>query len=329
MAWMEWITPRHVLFTHLPVAVALLLPLPLIAAQRPGRGIRPWWTTCRFLSWAGVIGGIVAAVIGLIHARSLGLLNPSAFMAPRGEGLAMVFRQHQIYSLVSLVLGLLCLRSVYRKRQDYQGIGVLSLFLGLLWSASSIMAVYRGDQLAWATAPVPQFKKESPAPAPAVEVAGPVDAEAKAPLRALDYPSLVPLHGDFVKSMPHGNRWIRVWANPEAVQAYRQGSTLPEGSFLVMNSVENRWGRPGPEPGPLYALEIKAGGKPSLTFYWPRVPEMRRNETRGADRAYWRGDAPELQACLACHAEGAAPAKDRSRWAIATPKVKSLAPALD
>jgi hypothetical protein len=91
-----------------------------------------------------------------------------------------------------------------------------------------------------------------------------------------------------------------------------------------MNSFENRWNRPSTEPGPLYALEIKAGGKPSLTFYWPRVPEARRNETGGADRAYWHDDAPELQTCQGCHAQGAAAVKDRSHWMATLPlKVKT------
>jgi hypothetical protein len=87
-----------------------------------------------------------------------------------------------------------------------------------------------------------------------------------------------------------------------------------------MSTLEDRWGRPGHDPGPLYALEVLPGGKPSLTFYWPRVPEARRNETRGLERVYWRRDDENLKSCLACHAGGIAPVKDRSRWV--TPRVK-------
>jgi hypothetical protein len=330
MTWMEWITPRHSLFTHLPVAVALLLPWALIAAQRPGRGIRPWWTTCRYLSWAGVLGGILAAVIGILNAHAMGLLPQGAYLASKGTGLTQMFRQHQLYALASLALGVLCLRSVFRKRQDYQGIGVLSLFLGLLWSAASLMAIYRGDLLAWAAVPAaPKIEKPAIPPPPPERVPVPSNApqEANAPVRALDYLSLEPMHVEPVKSLAHGNRWIRVWASPDAAQAYRQGSPLPVGALVVMSTLENRWNRPGTQAGPLYALEIKPDGKPSLTFYWPRVPEALRNETRGADRAYWRGDAPELQACLACHAAGMAPVKDRSRWVATSPmKVKTSVP---
>ncbi len=142
------------------------------------------------------------------------------------------------------------------------------------------------------------------------------------PVRALDYLNLVPMEAEPVKSPPHGNRWIRVWANAKAEEAYRNGNPLPDGSLVVMSSVEDRWGRPGFDPGPLYALEMKPGGKPSLTFYWARVPEEHRNETLGQERAYWRGDDPHLKDCLACHGNGMAPAKDRSRWGIPKPKAK-------
>jgi len=322
MPWMEWITQRHPLFTHLPVAVALLLPMALVASLRPGRGIRPWWTTCRYLSWAGVLGGLLAAAIGIAQARSMGLLSQDGFLAPKGSGVTMLFRHHEFLGLASLVLGLLCLRSVYRKRQEYQGIGFLSLFVGLLWSATALMAVYRGDQVAWSlvakTPKVVAAQASAPLPAAPLPTAS-LDLEAKLPVRALDYLSLEPMHAEPVKSPAHGNRWIRVWANAEAAQAYREGKPLPDGSLVVMSTVENRYNRPGTDPGPLYALEVKHGGKSSLTFYWPRVPESRRNETNGEEHAYWRGEAPELQSCLACHANGAAPLKDRSRWAAAFP----------
>jgi len=318
MAWMEWITPRHSLFTHLPVAVAVLLPWALMAAQRPGRGIRPWWITCRYLSWAGVVGGVLAAFVGILQARAHGLLPQGGYLAPKGTGLALLFRQHELLGLGSLALGVLCLRSVFRKRQEYQGIGILSLFLGLLWSATSLMAIYRGDQLAFSkVAPAPKVDAQ-PAPPP-VQPPVVVDPEAKVPLRALDYLSLEPMHVEPVKSLPHGNRWIRVWVNPEAAKAYRLGDPLPEGSLVVMSTLESRWNRPGAEQGPLYALEIKPGGKPALTFYWSKVPEGRRSETHGADRAYWRGDAPELQSCLGCHAQGAVPMKNRSHWVASFP----------
>lgn len=317
MPWMDWIAQKHSLFVHVPTVAALLMPLALVAAQRPGRGIKPWWVTCRYLAWAGVLGSLPAVLSGLQAAHQAKLLAAGQYLAKGALENPTLFQLHQWVALASFVLGLLTLRTLFRRREEHQGIGILPLFLGVFWAASALMAAYHGHLLAHPR-PV-QVAKEGVAPkAPA-----PVDPEAAAPLRALDYASLVPMHAEPVKSAPHGNRWVRVWANAKAAEAYREGRALPEGSLVVMSTVEDRWGRPGFDPGPLYAVETRGDGQSSLTFYWARVPEARRNETRGLDRAYWRGTDPNLKACLECHAAGPAPLKDRSAFGIPKPKPKA------
>jgi hypothetical protein len=306
---MDWIALKHDLFVHLPIAAALLAPLPLVAAQRAGRGIKPWWITCRYVVWAGVLGSVTAIVSGFRAAQVSRLLPTGEIISKGSLHNPTLFQLHQWIAGASLLLGLLTLRALHRKREEHQGIGVLGLFFGLLWSGATLVTGYFGHQLAHPA--MPRVQAAAPTPAPVVPV---VDPESSAPLRALDYLSLVPMHSEPVKSIPHGNRWIRAWANAKAEQAYREGSTLPEGSLVVMSSVEDRWGKPGFDQGPLYALEMKPGGKPSLTFYWAHVPEARRNETQGQERVYWRGDDKNLDTCLGCHAQGSAPAKDRSRW---------------
>ena len=138
------------------------------------------------------------------------------------------------------------------------------------------------------------------------------DPESDRPVRALDYASLEPVSPDPVRSLAHGSRWIRAWASPEAAAAYRAGQPLPQGAFVVLSSAEDRWGRPGPDPGPLYALEMKATG-PAFTFYWPRIPMNHRREFGGDSRAYWRGSDAHLDACRTCHAAGMADPSKRSR----------------
>ena len=139
------------------------------------------------------------------------------------------------------------------------------------------------------------------------------DPESDVPVRALDYAALEAIHPDPVKSLAHGGRWIRAWASPEAAAAYRAGQSLPQGAYVVLSSAEDRWGRPGPDLGPLYTLEMKASG-PALTFYWPRIPLERRQEFGGASRAYWRGNDAQLEACRTCHAAGMADPSQRSHW---------------
>ena len=313
MPGMDWTALKHDLFVHVPIAAAVLLPVALVAAQRPGRGIKPWWVTCRYVAWAGVVMGALAAVTGTWEASASGLLPDGAWLSRGSLRAPTLFQLHQWSALASLGLGVLVLRALHRKREEHQGIGILGLFLGLLWAAFTLLAGYAGTLLRHPTLPKPAGLALPKAPQPA-------DPEAAAPLRALDYGSLVPLHQEPVKSAPHGNRWIRVWVSPGGEGAYREGGPLPEGTLAVMSTLEDRWGRPGYEPGPLYALEVLPGGKPSLSFYWARVPEARRNETQGAARVYWRGDNANLKSCLACHTAGAAPIGERSRWAIPRPK---------
>ena len=323
MSWMDWITHNHSVFVHVPVAVAVLIPLALVSAQRAGRGIRPWWVTCRYLAWAGVLFSGVAVVSGFLLSKKLNLLAPGQFLAPREVGEAAVFRLHQMFGAAALLLGLLTLKAVFRRREEHQGIGFLALLTGLLWAAAILGATWHGRRLVRPSAPAPvsgPAKVEPPA-----EVAPAVDSEAKAPLRALDYLSLVPMHTEPVRNPLHGNRWVRVWVTPGAEEAYRAGQKLPEGSLLVMSTVEDRWGRPGQDSGPLYALETKQG-QPYFTFYWPQVPAAKRGEVGGAARAYWRGDDANLAACLTCHSQGLAPRRDRSSWVVPRkPKVEVTA----
>lgn len=310
MSWMDWIAHNHLVFVHVPVAVAVFLPLALVSAQRAGRGIRPWWVTCRYLAWGGVLFSVVAVISGFLHAKELNLLAPGQILAPRGVGEVATFRLHQLLGALSLLLGALTLKAAFRRREEHQGLGFLALLMGLLWSAAILGASWYGHGL---TRPVPRV--EAAKVASQAPVVPPADPEAKAPLRALDYLSLVPMHTEPVRNPQHGNRWIRVWVSPGAEDAYRAGEKLPEGSLLVMSSVEDRWGRPGQESGPLYALETKQG-QPRLTLYWPQVPVSRRGEVGGAARAYWRGEDANLASCKTCHSVGLAPRRDRSSWVV-------------
>ena len=316
---MDWFAAPHALLSHLPVATGLLLPWALLAAQRPGRGIRPWWTVCRYLGWLG-LGGLLASLLsGFLSLPGLGLVPvyrvPLRLLGgPSPESLLL---RHFLLGICSLVLGGAALWAMTRPRKEHQSLGLLALGLGMLWSVLLVLTGNSGHGLAHLQkrATVPPFPATAPAPAaPPVRVPAVArDSEAQAPLRALDYAALQPVHPDPVKSLAHGGRWIRAWVSPEAAEVYRVGGTLPPGTLVVLSSQEDRWGRPGPEVGPLYALEIQAAG-PSLTFYWPRVPAERSREVGGAARVYWRGGDAQLEACRTCHAAGLADPAKRSRW---------------
>ncbi|GLH73572.1 hypothetical protein GETHLI_20740 [Geothrix limicola] len=317
---MDWIALKHALLSHLPVAAGLLLPWPLIAAQRPGRGIRPWWTVSRYLGWMGLLGTLCAFVSGFASGRFLGIIPAHRLLplAVSGSGPEALLYRHAALAAGSLILGIVAVWAMNRSRKDHQSLGFLTLLLGLAWSAALLLAGEGGYRLAHGHAPVPVVApavevKPVPAPAPPSLPRADVDTEAKIPVRALDYAALEPIQPDPVKSPAHGGRWIRAWASPEAAAAYRAGQPLPQGAMVVLSSVEDRWGRPGPDAGPLFALEIKPSG-PALSFYWARIPMERRREFGGESRAYWRGDDIHLVSCRSCHATGMADPAQRSRW---------------
>jgi hypothetical protein len=314
---MEWIALQHALLSHLPVATGLLLPWALLASQRPGRGIRPWWTVARYLGWAGILGTLGAFLSGFAKGR-ISALPPLHRMLPlflSGSGPDGALFRHTLLGLASLLVGLAALWAMNRTRKDHESLGFLALVLGLAWCSILLVAGEGGYRLAHnrIRVPVASTPTSSTSGASAPSILSVVrDPEADAPMRALDYASLEPVNPDPVRSLAHGSRWIRAWASPEAAAAYRAGQTLPQGALVVLSSAEDRWGRPGPDPGPLYALEMKASG-PVLTFYWPRIPMNYRREFGGDSRVYWRGNDVHLDACRSCHATGMANPAKRSR----------------
>ena len=147
MNWTVWIASKHALLVHLPIAAALMIPFPVIAAQRGGRGIRPWWTTCRFLAWVGFLGSLLALATGLALARSQGILATGTLWAAAPPGRAYLFRIHELGGAVALVLAGLCLKSLYRNRQEHQGIGIPALLLALAWCAVAFLSAFTGSIL--------------------------------------------------------------------------------------------------------------------------------------------------------------------------------------
>jgi hypothetical protein len=123
-------------------------------------------------------------------------------------------------------------------------------------------------------------------------------------VKMLDYAALVPVHPEPFRSPAHKNRWVRVWVSQHAVEAYNKGESLPADAMVVMNSVEDRWGRPGHEIGPLYCLDTLQGGKPRLGFYWSNVPESKRNEVSGMKNVNWLEPNSNLASCVECHTAG-------------------------
>jgi hypothetical protein len=305
---MDWLGLKHPMLVHLPLAAALLLPLPLLLAQRAGRGIRPWWVACRYLAWTAFLALLLVLPSGFAWAKGLGVLTVRGWLAAGGSPQ----RRHEVLGLISFLLLLPTLWALHRKRKDHEGLGWMAFLTGTLFSVATLMAGAAGHRLSHSPVSMPASAPQ--APAPVAKAAETQDPERDLPLRALDHAALHPVQPEPVRSQPHGNRFVRTWVNAAGAAAFEAGQPLPPGTFVALSSQEIRWGRPGPEEGPLWAYEIGAEGRPAFQFYWARVPEDRRGETEGKDRVYWRGKAPQLQACAACHGTGASDPAQRGRF---------------
>src|SRR5512133_3568840 len=195
---MEWIALKHALLSHLPVATGLLLPWALFASQRAGRGIRPWWTVCRYLGWVGLLGLLAALVSGPAAGRLHGLVPAGRIFPLPASGLgadALLFR-HAVIATSAALLALPALWAMNRSRKDHQSLGILALLLGLAWSAVLLFAGAGGYRLAHGdrihTAGQVVAPAVVPVSTPIPQVAP--DPEAMVPVRALDYATLEPMH---------------------------------------------------------------------------------------------------------------------------------------
>jgi len=309
MEWLEKLAELHIWAIIFAVATTILLPYALIAAQRPGRGIKPWWTTSRFLAVAAFIACVLALASGEFFAKKLGLLNGEWILREDWTDL----RLHQYLGGAAVLFGYMCIRAAFKPRKEHQGLGAYTLFVGLAWALMVASAGHIGIKMAGARRAAEQAAAKGEAtPATAQEQAATGFTSTGGRLvKVLDYTSLAPMHQEPIRSFQHKNRWIRVWVSPGAVDAYTKGEALPEGSLVVMSSVEDRWGRPGYEMGPLYTLEALPGGKTRLGLYWSNVPESKRAEVGGQSHVNWLSPNPGLASCAECHADGLAPIKTR------------------
>jgi hypothetical protein len=306
---------QHIKVIVFALATSLLLPYALIAAQRPGRGIKPWWTTSRFLSWVGLSGAVLALITGEFLAKKQGMLGSDWILRGDWSNLKI----HQYFGVGAVFFGSLCIRAAYQPRKEHQGLGVYVLVMGLLWAVASGTAGHYGFKMARvrnAQRPATEAQLETQQSAVQATDDVAVSTSNVRIFRILDYASLVPIHSEPVRSAAHNNRWVRVWVSPNAVEAYTSGSPLPYGTLVVMNSVEDRWGRPSYEIGPLYSLEVLPNGKSRVGMYWSYVPESKRNEYNGAKSVSWVEPNSNLANCAECHASGMAPLKNRSRSAV-------------
>lgn len=299
----EIMAQEHPAFIHIPLGLAVTLPLVLLWSFR-AKDPAVWIRSALFMGAVALAGGLSALYSGLLWARKINLV-PADALLPRitsnTQVLQQVLRRHEFIAVAGYGLGLLCLVLLWRALRDPRLRGA-ALAVSLAWAAAWGFTGKQGGIMVFGNA-------ETNRAAAAADAARRADTEAELPIRALDYASLEPATPRPFLSKAHGGHWGRVWVTASAVDAYQAGKPLPAGAYAVMSTVLDAQGRPGFEPGPLLMRETKAGGAQAFAFYWPRVPEARRADTGGQDAVYWRSPASQLASCGRCHPNAGPAAK--------------------
>ena len=124
------------------------------------------------------------------------------------------------------------------------------------------------------------------------------------------------------QSKTHGNRFVEIYVNDIALEAYKTGGEMPVGSIVIKPSWENDGGKPGAE-GPLFVMVKKeAGYAPDngdwfYAFQWENPPE--KWAAKIGTNVDWRSPSDKVEYCLDCHDVlerqlGMPPEERRAAW---------------
>lgn len=295
MTIFELIATEHPAFIHVPLGLALTVPLALAAGWR-SRDPGGYQRTALFLAAVALLGSLLAIPSGLLWSRQINLVPPGAFLpkaGPSGQALPSLLLRHEVLAVLGVGAGVATLALVWlalRRPWLRSAALVSSLVWAGAWGATGRM----GGVMVFGNEATNRAAAEA-------DAARKADAEADLPVRALDYASLEPASARPFLAKAHGGHWGRVWVTASGIDAYQAGQPLPPGAYAVMSTFLDSRGRPGFEPGPIYMRESKADGSQAFALYWPRVPDSRRTETGGEDSVYWHGPDAHLGACARCH----------------------------
>lgn len=123
-------------------------------------------------------------------------------------------------------------------------------------------------------------------------------------------------------SPTHGKRFVEIYVNDVALEAYKSGGEMPVGSIVVKPSWENEDGVPGAD-GPLFVMEkMPAGFAPEsedwfYAFQWQSPPE--KWAAKIGTNVDWRSPSEKVEYCSDCHdgierSLGMPPKERQDKW---------------
>ncbi len=128
--------------------------------------------------------------------------------------------------------------------------------------------------------------------------------EAWAPLEAgADYKTWKKVSKQPFYSKPHGKRFVEIYVNDIAYEAYTTEKVLPVGSVLVKPSWEGKDGKPTTNAGPLFVMVKKEKGfSKEHNDWWYAIrwenPPAPFNKN---GNIYWRSPSKKVDYCWSCH----------------------------
>jgi hypothetical protein len=316
----EFIAREHPAFVHVPLGLAVVLPVAMFASFKSKKSLR-WIRISFFMACLAVLSSLAALFSGLMWGRQISLIPVGGFY-PKATTAAQVLQHmlqlHILAALAGVIAGGISIVLMWQKwrpnfmgledtaihhhkqmnrRAWERGVGVPVMFLSLIWVGAWGFCGKLGGIMVFGNEETNKASAEA-------EAKRKNDVEADIPIRALDYASLEPVEAAPIRSQAHGDRWRRIWVTASGIDAYKAGKPLPPGAYAVLTTFEDEKGKPSHEPGPLYMKETKSDGTTGFAFYWPRVPDALRSQVGGADSVYWRSPDPKLGTCLGCHERG-------------------------
>jgi len=228
----------HPAMIHFSIGASVLA----LAALLCGAAVRQDWLkkTAAWLWIMSFVFAVPAVVSGYLFASHLGLMDHFELIPPAGS-MKGVLRDHVLWSLAASALSLTVLTGALRMFKGKPWPMLVQVFLGTALAVLFCLAGHEGGEMVFAGAP---------APAP---IAKPTDLFEK----AKDYQTnLVLMNSKRWLSKAHGYRWVNVYVSKEAVESFKNGDTLPEGTIIVKDSFQNEGGKVSSVPGPLW-MKVK------------------------------------------------------------------------
>ena len=121
-----------------------------------------------------------------------------------------------------------------------------------------------------------------------------------------DWKSYTQLNKEPFFSKTHGKRFVDLYVNDIALEAYKAGTEPPVGSVIVKTSWETADGKPTEVAGPIFVMEKKPAGFSEETsdwwygLHWAEVPPKWQTVMK-ASKVYWRTPSKKVGYCVDCH----------------------------